>query len=236
MKRAVLATFFLVALSCLAWAQHGEKPSISPEQALQMLKDGNTRFTEGKRTYVHQDSARLRETAEKGQTPFVTVLACSDSRVPVEHIFDAGVGDIFVIRIAGNTCNLDQAASLEYGAEHLRTPLIVVMGHTGCGAVRATVEDAKLTGNEPEILRKIKPAVERTKAKNDKLSGVQLCDAVSTENVWLAMEDILKTSHLIRDLVRKGEASLVGAIYDINTGKVVFLGPHRDEKKLLGEK
>lgn len=236
MKRSVIAAFFLIVLSCAAWAQHGEKPSVTPEQALQMLKDGNGRFVEGKRTYANQDSARLKETAEKGQHPFATVLACSDSRVPVEHIFDVGVGDVFVIRIAGNTCNLDQAASLEYGAEHLRTPVIVVLGHTGCGAVKATVEDAKLTGNEPEILRKIKPAVKRAKEKDGKISGKQLCDAVSTENVWLAMEDILKTSHLIRELVKSGSASLVGAMYDINTGKVTFLGSHRDEKRLLEEK
>ncbi|MGV8125323.1 MAG: carbonic anhydrase [Candidatus Xenobiia bacterium LiM19] len=236
MNRKTAIIVILLMLSGYAWAEHASAPSITPEHALKMLKEGNARFMEGRRTYTHQDMARLKETAGKGQFPFAVILSCSDSRVPVEHIFDAGVGDIFVVRVAGNSCSPAQAESLDYGAEHLRAPLIVVMGHTKCGAVKATVDNAGHTGKEPEILKRIEPAVTRVKEKCGDLKGQQFYDAVSVENVWLVIEEIFKKSHLARELTQEGRLSVVGALYDLDTGKVTFLGAHKDEKKLTEQK
>jgi len=236
MNRKAAIIVILLLLSGYAWAEHASAPSITPEHALKMLKEGNTRFMEGRRTYTHQDMARLKETAGQGQFPFAVILSCSDSRVPVEHIFDAGIGDIFVVRVAGNSCSPAQAESLDYGAEHLKAPLIVVLGHTKCGAVKATVDNTEHTGNEPEILKRIEPAVNRVKEKGGDLKGQQFYDAVSVENVWLVIEEIFKKSHLARELTREGRLSVVGALYDLDTGKVTFLGAHKDEKKLTEQK
>ncbi|MHC9541392.1 MAG: carbonic anhydrase [Vulcanimicrobiota bacterium] len=236
MKRTALIVILLLLCSGYAWTEHGAPSSVTPDQALKMLKDGNARFTEGKRTFPHQDTARLKETAGKGQFPFAVILSCSDSRVPVEHIFDAGIGDVFVVRVAGNSCSPAQAESLDYGAEHLKAPLIVVLGHTKCGAVKATVDNTGHTGDEPDILKRIEPAVNRVKEKCGDLKGQQFYDAVSVENVWLVIEEIFKKSHLARELTREGRLSVVGALYDLDTGKVTFLGAHKDEKKLTEQK
>src|SRR5262245_28073525 len=124
---------------------------VGPEAALKMLQEGNARFVAGKARHPHEDQGRRNETAS-GQHPFASILSCSDSRDPVEVTFDEGVGDLFVVRVAGNVADTDEIASLEYGAEHLGTQLIAVLGHTKCGAVTAVVNEDKLGGSLPQLV------------------------------------------------------------------------------------
>jgi len=135
----------------------------SPDQAISILQNGNARYVRGDRKFAHLDRRRVAETAQ-AQEPFATVLACSDSRVPVEHVFDAGIGDLFVVRVAGNVCSNHEIASIEYGVEHLKTPLVVVLGHTHCGAVTAVVENADVRGKFPHLAEHIIPAYEEALA------------------------------------------------------------------------
>lgn len=134
-------------------------PAGSPAQALARLEKGNARFAAGKTVHSHTTAARIANIAKEGQHPFATVITCSDSRVPVEEVFDQGVGDVFVIRVAGNVCDVDEVGSIEYGVDDLETPLMVVLGHTECGAVTAVVTQAELHGSIPQLVDNIEPAV-----------------------------------------------------------------------------
>ncbi len=205
----------------------------SPDEALQRLKDGNARFVAGKCTHPRMDAARLVETSEKGQNPFATVITCSDSRVPVEAIFDQGIGDVFVIRVAGNVCHVDEAGSAEYGVDHLGTPLLVVLGHTGCGAVTAVVTGAELHGNIPALVDSIGPAVKKAATLNPHLSGAELVPEAIKANCWQSIEDLLKASPAARELVKAGKLKIVAAIYNIRTGTVGWLGTHPEQERLL---
>ena len=200
--------------------------------AMNMLKEGNARFVSGKRSYPNQGNVRLEET-KKGQHPFVTILSCSDSRVPVEHIFDAGIGDIFIIRIAGNVSGIDEIASMEYGTEHLHTPLLVVLGHTSCGAVTAVAKGDKVEGSIPLLVEKIKPAVAKAKKKEGNAFSEKLLDASIRLNVWQAIEDLFKKSHIASHLVKENKLQVVGAIYHLDSGTVEWLGEHPAQKALL---
>ena len=131
----LVALVFLIGPHTFAITTAGEAPAMTSQDALRLLREGNARYASWKAENPNVSSARLTETAIEGQHPIATVLACSDSRVPVERVFDRGIGDIFVVRVAGNVCGTDEVASLEYGVEHLGTPLLVVLGHTNCGAV-----------------------------------------------------------------------------------------------------
>lgn len=197
------------------------RSSISYSQALEMLKDGNERFVNGKSLHPYSDFESIKEVSEK-QKPFVTINGCSDSRVPPELIFDQGLGDIFVVRNAGNVSDIDEVASIEYGAEHLGTNLIVVMGHTKCGAVTAVAKGEHLEGNIPKLVDNIIPAVEKVKHfhKNEEYSK-WLNEAI-LENVNQSIKDILIRSEMISKLVQNGKVIIVGAVYDIDTGKVNF--------------
>jgi len=139
----------------------GTKLEMTPDEAMARLREGNGRYVAGKSTHPNTNSARRSETVKNGQHPFATVITCSDSRVPVERVFDQGVGDVFVIRVAGNVCDVDEVGSIEYGVDHLATPIHVVLGHTGCGAVTAVVTKAKLHGSIPPLVDNIEPAVEK---------------------------------------------------------------------------
>lgn len=194
---------------------------VAPDAALKMLKEGNARFVAGKTIHPRQDQARRTETSG-GQHPFATILSCSDSRDPVEVTFDEGIGDLFVVRVAGNVAHTDEIATLEYGSEHLGARLIMVMGHTKCGAVTAVVNGDKLDGSLPELVDHIVPAAERAKASGAK--GDQLIQAAIKENVWQSIKDVMARSEIIREMVKKGQVQIVGGIYDIQTGAVEFLG------------
>jgi carbonic anhydrase len=204
----------------------------SAQEAMIVLKEGNARFVAHRRIYPHQNSARLQEIV-KGQNPFVTVITCSDSRVPPEHLFDLGLGDVFVIRVAGNVCDVDEVGSIEYGVDHLGTPLMVVLGHTDCGAVTAVVTDAEVHGSIPQLVDNIKPAVQLAKRNLPHLHGNDLVPEAVKCNVWQAIDDLFKQSPAVRDRVRHGRVEVVGAIYDLQDGQVTWLGTHPRQGDLL---
>ena len=161
------------------------------------------------------------------------MLTCSDSRVPTELVFDQGFGDLFVVRVAGNVCDTHETASIEYGAGHLGTPMIVVLGHAECGAVTAVAMKAELSGSMPALVHGIQPAVDKAQAKNPDLTGKALVPSAVRENVFQSMEDLLNNSQEIRELVKAGKVKLVGAQYEIATGRIRFLGEHPGQAKLL---
>ena len=179
----------------------------SADEALQMLKEGNARFTKGEMS-VKDNYDVIRSKLTRGQKPFAIVLSCADSRVAPEIYFDQKLGDIFVIRNAGNVVDDVVLGSIEYGAEHLGSPLVVVLGHTSCGAVTAACEGGELPENIEAIVRKIKPSVKAGSAVND----------VSRANA-IAMAEQIKADKIIQHVGTK----VVPAIYDIATGEVIWL-------------
>jgi len=196
-------------------------PTVTPDEALKQLKEGNARFVSGNAKHPDLTKDRLADTAKNGQHPFATIIGCSDSRVPVEEIFDQGIGDIFTIRVAGNVVHTDEIGSSEYGAGHLGTPLIVVMGHTKCGAVTAVAKSDKVGGSIPKLVETIAPAVARSKAKG--LTGDALIADAIIENVRESISLLLKNSEEISHLVHEGKVKVVPALYNIETGKVDWL-------------
>ena len=223
----------ILAVLCFSMAFAMEKGNINADEAMKLLKEGNERFVTGKAQHPHLDKEWLNKTAKEGQHPFVTMLACSDSRVPVERVFDRGVGDIFVVRVAGNVSGLEVIATTEYAVKHLHTPVIVILGHTHCGAVTASATNAQEDGALPFLLHKINIAVSRVKARYPHLKGEAFVEKCIEENVWVAVEDFFALSPEIQKQVKAGKLKVVGAVYDIKTGKVKWLGSHPLEKKIL---
>jgi carbonic anhydrase len=157
----------------------------------------------GDLTYPHQDAASISKTST-GQHPFATVLSCSDSRVPVEQVFDLGIGDLFVVRVAGNVAGINELASIEYGVDHLGTPTLVVLGHTQCGAVTATATHAEADGSVVPIIERIKPAVEAAAKANPNKTGKDLVPSATIENVWMTIESIFARSLAVRRYLSPG--------------------------------
>lgn len=193
---------------------------LSPADALQLMKDGNTRFLDGK--MLKRDLNEQVHVTEKGQYPYAVLLSCIDSRVTPEITFDQGIGDIFDARIAGNFVNDDILGSMEYSCKVVGAKLILVMGHTGCGAIKSTIDDAQL-GNITQMLAKIKPAMDKTVYDGEKSSkNYDYVDLVSKENVLLAIENIKLKSPILKEMYDKGEIDIVGCMYDVQNGKVEF--------------
>lgn len=210
---------------------YGQKSST---EVIEMLKAGNERYVSGNLKHPNLGSERIATTSEKGQFPYVTIISCSDSRVPVEYVFDAGIGDIFVIRVAGNVVNTDEAGSIEYGVEHLHTPLLVVLGHTQCGAVTAVCKGADVHGNIPKLVENIVPAVEKAKKEhNHSDCDDKIVEASIYNNVWQSIEDLYAASETTKELVESGKLMVVGAMYHLDSGKVEWLGQHPEEEQLL---
>lgn len=225
-----LSLIFLLLASLSATAAKSTAKKPSPDQALAMLKEGNVRFAAGTSLHPHADAARLKQagTENQGDHAYATVIACSDSRVPVEQIFDAGIMDIFVIRIAGNVCNVDEIGSIEYGIAHVHTPVVVVMGHTQCGAVTAVTEALQgakhpLERNIPALIAGIKPAVKEAMKKHPEVTGKALIPYAIEENVWQGIDDLFMKSPVTRNLVKEGKVKVVGAMYDVSAGQVTWL-------------
>ncbi|MCB2181017.1 MAG: carbonic anhydrase [Desulfobulbaceae bacterium] len=218
----------LTATPVLASGSKAHKPS--PDAAIQMLQEGNQRFVSGKSTQPHTNAARLALAGkeDQGDHAYATVITCSDSRVPVEILFDAGVMDIFVIRVAGNVVDVDEAGSIEYGLAHVNTPVLVVLGHTQCGAVTAVTNAVQghghaLERNIPPLVDNIEPAVKRAIAAHPKAHGADVIPFGIEENVWQGIEDLFMSSASTRDIVKAGKAKVVGAIYDVSNGHVKWL-------------
>ncbi|HOV73601.1 MAG TPA: carbonic anhydrase [Candidatus Hydrogenedentes bacterium] len=196
---------------------------LTPEDVIALLKAGNARFAEDRRTHLHADKDRRRETAEGGQRPLATVLSCSDSRVPVELLFDQGIGDLFVIRVPGNVCNDDEIGSIEYGVGHLHTPLCLVLGHTKCGAVTAVVEQNHLQGALARLVASIGESADVVRRETPQHQGKDLVEAVARANVRGTMARLIAGSSIVREAVDRGNVKIVGAMYDIETGVVSWM-------------
>jgi carbonic anhydrase len=202
----------------------------SPDRVLQMLKDGNERFSAGQSAYLTCDPSRigLADKSDQGDYAYATVLSCSDSRVPVELIFDAGIMDLFVVRVAGNVCDTDEIGSIEYGLAHVKTPVLVVLGHTRCGAVTAVAQAVsghghKLERNIPPLVDNIVPAVQRAIEQHQDLHSDAIVPFAIEENVWQSVEDLFMRSPAVRDLAKSGRVLVTGAIYDLGSGKMNWL-------------
>ncbi len=207
----------------------------TPDQALLLLREGNARFIAGAPESPNTTPARLRDTADNGQNPFATILTCSDSRIPVERLFDRGFGDLFVVRVAGNVSDTDEIGTIEYAVAHLHTPLVIVMGHSSCGAVTAVANNAELHGSIAALVDNILPAVEWVRSNRPGLSPKELINAAIEANVWRSIEDLLSHSPEIRLLVHSGAVKVLGAIYDLPTGRARFMGEHPYQQRLLSD-
>jgi carbonic anhydrase len=192
--------------------------SLTPKNALTILVEGNDRFVKNFKAERNLKD-QVVETSD-GQFPFAVVLSCIDSRVPTELVFDQGIGDIFSARVAGNIINEDILGSIEYGCKVAGSKLIVVMGHTKCGAVKAAYQAVEL-GNITALLNKIKPAVDIVKSEQGEMTDESL-NAVSTLNVRFSIDNIREQSPILAEMERNNEIEIVGAMYDVSTGKIEF--------------
>ena len=210
------------ALSACAAAQP-QSPSnaISADEALKRLLDGNARYVAN--APEQRDFSAGRAARAQAQYPFASILGCADSRVAPELAFDQGPGDLFVVRVAGNFLNDDGFASLEYGALVLNVPLIMVLGHSNCGAVDATIkvlkDGTKLPGHLPGLVNSIKPAVEAAKAKG----GPDLLADAITENVRRNVRLLVTGDPIVAGLVKEGKVKVVGGVYELATGQVTLV-------------
>lgn len=197
--------------------------TMTPEKSLQFLKEGNIRFQnnlKANRNLLEQ----VNDTSD-GQFPFATILSCIDSRVSAELVFDQGLGDVLSVRIAGNFVNKDILGSMEFACKLAGTEVIVVLGHTSCGAIKGACDNTKL-GNLTFMLEKIKPAVKAVKHPEDlnsrNSSNKEFVDNVAKKNVILTIERILLESPVLEEMHTNGEIKIIGAMYDIKTGAVDF--------------
>lgn len=191
----------------------GGAASPTPEQALAMLKEGNQRAVQG-HLVGKKTSEELRGELAKGQHPFAVVLGCADSRVSPEIIFDQPLGNLFVCRVAGNVTDPEVAGSIEYAVDHLHSPLIVVLGHTQCGAVKASLSGHGAPGNLGTLLQRVHPGSGLPKEDKARL------DAAIANNVAFQAEALVKSSPLIRKMIQEGKVQIVPGIYSLETGKV----------------
>jgi carbonic anhydrase len=194
---------------------------MTPSQVIEELKKGNERFRTGKP--VARDYLAEQKSSATGQYPAAVVLGCVDSRVPAEIVFDAGLGDAFNARVAGNVVNDDMLGSMEFACAVTGAKVALVLGHTACGAVKGAIDDVVL-GNLTGLLARIKPAIPATKFDGEKSSkNAAYVDAVGRTNVILGLAETRRRSPILEDLEKKGSIKIVGAMYDLATGKVEFL-------------
>jgi len=225
-KIKLYLTFFLFLnyIACFAQdtlTQTKETQSaMSPDMALQKLKDGNERFLEGKP--LERDFTRQMKETAKNQYPFAVILSCIDSRAPAEILFDQGIGDIFNIRIAGNIVNDDILGSLEFACKVSGAKLILVLGHSNCGAIKGAIDDVEL-GNLTGLLSKIKPSVDATAFDGKRTSSnYGYVDSVAKQNVLNTMKNIHSQSSILESMIKNGDIKIEGGMYDLNSGKVEF--------------
>ncbi|MBI4903204.1 MAG: carbonic anhydrase [Acidobacteria bacterium] len=204
---------------------HAPRPVPHAEDVLKELMAGNKRFVAGQSKHPRATLARVRETSS-GQHPYAVVLTCADSRVPPEIFLDQGIGDIFTVRVAGNVANNDEIASAEYAVSHFGTPVCVVIGHTECGAVSAVVNGDEVSADIGRMVVHISEAFQKTKRHNPSLSGKNLVNETARVNVWESVEDMIKGSEVIARKVRTGDLQIVGGIYNLDTGKVDWMGAY----------
>ncbi len=197
--------------------------AITPQMAVQLLKEGNERFLKNKK--AGRDLLEQVSDTKSGQFPFATILSCIDSRVSSELIFDQGIGDIFSARVAGNFVNEDILGSMEFACKLAGTKLVLVLGHTSCGAIKGACDDAQL-GNLTALISKIKPAVAAVKEPTDTTlrnsKNIDFVNEVAIKNVHMTIDNIRKESEVLREMEDRGDILILGGMYDINDGKVTF--------------
>ncbi|MCF6360804.1 MAG: carbonic anhydrase [Cyclobacteriaceae bacterium] len=194
--------------------------SLTPSKVKQILVDGNQRFVQNKRG--DRDLKKQVNETSTGQFPMAVVLGCIDSRVPAELVFDRGIGDIFNARVAGNIVNEDILGSIEYGCKVAGSKLVVVLGHTKCGAVAAACQNVEL-GNITALLSKIKPAVDAVRGDNSEKMDEASVEQVAVKNVQISISNIRKESPILAEMEEAGEIEIVGAIYSVSSGQVEFI-------------
>ena len=198
-----------------------QRDKMTPDEIIQQMKDGNERFRSGKPQ--HRDPMREVKATAKGQYPAAIVLSCIDSRVPAELVLDFGIGDIFSGRVAGNVADEYLLGSMEFACKVAGSKVVLVMGHTACGAVKGAIDDVKL-GNLTALLTKIRPAVEATKYTGERSSkNYTFVDAVARTNVSMTIANIREKSPVLHDLESSGSIKIVGSMYNLETGAVEFL-------------
>ena len=196
------------------------RDQMTPDSIIAKLKEGNTRFREGRK--VQRDFLAEQRATASGQYPAAVLLSCVDSRAPAEILFNLGMGDVFNARVAGNIQNPDILGSMEFTTKLAGAKLVLVMGHSACGAVAGAIANAKL-GNLTQLLAKIQPAIKATNYTGDRsASNAEFVDAVARTNINLTIADIRKNSKVIADLEKAGTIKIVGAYYDLKTGAVEF--------------
>jgi carbonic anhydrase len=199
-----------------------QRDRMTPAQVVEEFKKGNERFRSGK--MAPRDYLAEKRSSASGQYPAAVILGCIDSRAPAEIIFDTGIGDTFNARIAGNVANDDLLGSMEFACAAAGAKLVLVLGHTACGAVKGAIEDVVL-GNLTGLLARIKPAIPATKFDGEKSSkNAAYVDAVARTNVGIALDNIRQRSTVLADLEKKGSIQITGAMYNIANGMVEFLG------------
>ncbi|MFD3002816.1 carbonic anhydrase family protein [Pontibacter toksunensis] len=196
--------------------------NLTPDQAVQVLKEGNQRFMNNLK--ANRDLLQQVNETSEGQFPFAAILSCIDSRTSAELIFDQGLGDIFSIRIAGNVLNEDILGSMEFACKTAGSKLLVVLGHTKCGAIYGACNHVEM-GHLTTLLEKVKPAMDReTDTPQEKRTGnnVDFVNNVTVNNVHCTIERIRKGSQILADMERNGEMKIIGGLYDVETGQVTF--------------
>ncbi|MBZ0265011.1 carbonic anhydrase [bacterium] len=196
---------------------------MNSDEALQMLKDGNKRFASDQLIPDRKFKERREQTAREGQKPFAAILACADSRVPVELVFDQGLGDIFVSAVAGNICAETVAATFELGVREFGIPLIVVLGHSNCGAVSLAVKEDKIEDSLMPLVKRIRPAVMAARMAGMERSDPDFINSVAKINVKEAIDDLFDQSPYLKEMAQNGDVAIVPAFYDILSGEVEWI-------------
>lgn len=225
MKNVTITAFVLFLATMLnAQTTKEQQSALTPDKVLADLMEGNTRFLTGK---IHDPEIKQRiANSAAGQYPKAAVLSCVDSRVPVEMVFDQGIGDLFVARVAGNVEDQDQLGSLEFATKLAGARLVFVLGHSACGAVKAACEDGAQLGNLTALLGKIRPAVgavEGFKPEERSSANKDFVEKVIVQNVRQTMADMRKDSPVLAEMEASGKIKIVGGIYEVQTGKVTVL-------------
>lgn len=232
-RSTALMAFGLAA----AFAAHGEGSGVSAEKAWNLLRDGNERFARALMANPHTSKERRNEVIE-AEHPFAVLLSCSDSRVPAERVVDAGVGDVFSVRVAGNAAYGDMViGSIEYGVLRGGARLVAVIGHESCDAVKAALSGSGMKDTSiGAMVSHVKPAADNASDKLHDLKGQDLVSEAVERNVLISMKDLLLASPKIADLVRSGEVMVVGGVYSLHTGRISWLGEHPSQKEILADK
>lgn len=211
----------LVQSSSAATLTDAKRNALSSDDVIAIMKAGNQRFI-NRRSHAHNYIHEQRDISAAGQFPAAVILSCIDSRAPAEILMDLGIGDVFNIRIAGNVSNPDVLGSMEFACKVAGAKVVLVMGHTKCGAVKGAIDQAKL-GNLTDLLEKIKPAISATSFDGDRsANNYNFVDAVAKQHVALTAKNILAESKVLEDMVKTHQIKVVSSMYDIQSGKLEF--------------